>query len=68
MSSEKENRSSPDLEKPSTSAQDYSKEDPSSYDAALLKDQLGYEPELNLHRNRSLYTLLFQSLGESPSM
>lgn len=34
-----------------------------TYDEQLLKDQLGYTPEKDLTRNRSLYTLLFQSLA-----
>jgi amino acid permease len=34
-----------------------------TYDEQLLKEQLGYTPEKALARNRSLYTLLFQSLA-----
>lgn len=32
-------------------------------DEILLKEQLGYEPEKSLNRNRGLLTLLFQSLA-----
>ncbi|MCO5562917.1 hypothetical protein L7F22_016553 [Adiantum nelumboides] len=32
-------------------------------DEVMLKEQLGYEPEKNLSRNRGLFTLLFQSLA-----
>lgn len=47
----------------SDTAQPRRVEDDSNQDELLLQDQIGYSPEANLLRNRSLYTLLFQSLA-----
>jgi amino acid transporter len=45
------------------SKSDYNVEHATKTDENHLQDQSGYAPEVNLLRNRSLYTLLFQSLA-----